>query len=35
MFDYVFYNYRVMLTFFIFMGIGGAMVNIRLKEDFC
>ncbi|MDR2648170.1 MAG: O-antigen ligase family protein [Clostridiales bacterium] len=35
MFDYVFYNYRVMLTFFIFMGIGCAMVNIRLKEDFC
>ncbi|MDR1558649.1 MAG: O-antigen ligase family protein [Clostridiales bacterium] len=35
MFDYVFYNYRVMLTFFIFMGMGCAMVNIRLKEDFC
>ena len=35
MFDYVFYNYRVMLTWFIFMGIGCAMVNIRLKEDFC
>jgi len=35
MFDYVFYNYRVMLTFFIFMGIGCAMVSIRLKEDFC
>ena len=35
MFDYVFYNYRVMLTFFIFMGIGSAMVNVRLKEDFC
>jgi len=35
MFDYVFYNYRVMLTYFMFMGIGCAMVNIRLKEDFC
>ena len=35
MFDYVFYNYRVMLTFFVFMGIGCAMVNVRLKEDFC
>jgi O-antigen ligase len=34
-FDHVFYNYRVMLTFFIFMGIGSAMVNIRIKEDFC
>jgi len=32
-FDHVFYNYRVMLTFFIFMGIGSAIVNIRLKED--
>ncbi|MDR1000031.1 MAG: O-antigen ligase family protein [Clostridiales bacterium] len=34
MFDYVFYNYRVMLTFFVFTGIAGALVNIRTKSDF-
>jgi O-antigen ligase len=33
-FDHVFYNYRVMLTFFIFMGIGCTMVNIQQKENF-
>jgi O-antigen ligase len=35
LFDYVFYNYRVMLAFFIFLGLGNALVNMRLKGDFC
>ncbi|MDR1538993.1 MAG: O-antigen ligase family protein [Clostridiales bacterium] len=34
-FDYVFYNYRVMLIFFLFLGLANALVNIRLKGDFC
>jgi len=32
-FDHVFYNYRVMLIFFIFMGIGCAFANIVKKEN--
>jgi putative inorganic carbon (HCO3(-)) transporter len=35
MFDYVFYNYRVTLSFFIFLGLGNALVRMRLKGDFC
>jgi putative inorganic carbon (HCO3(-)) transporter len=33
-FDYVFYNYRVMLTFFVFTGMAGSMVSIRMRSDF-
>jgi O-antigen ligase len=35
LFDYVFYNYRVMLSFFIFIGMAAAMVNIRNRESYC
>ncbi|MCL2352699.1 MAG: O-antigen ligase family protein [Firmicutes bacterium] len=33
MFDYVFYNYKVMLAFFVFLGIGGAAVRLGREPD--
>ena len=33
MFDYTFYNYRVMGIFFMILALGGALVNINSKES--
>ncbi len=34
MFDYTFYNYRVMGIFFMVLALGGALVNISSKENY-
>jgi len=33
MFDHVFYNYRVMLSFFLFMGVANSFVSISVREE--
>ncbi|MDR3239542.1 MAG: O-antigen ligase family protein [Clostridiales bacterium] len=33
-FDYSFYNYRVLLIFFLFLGVSNAVVRVKLLSDF-